>query len=511
MEVPGGFVSHLWNLLAFFPFFLLLLILGIVKAAAIGPVVFLVVAFGNSAVIIGLWPCHVVWTYYCIAKTKKFGVMLKGLLFLTLLIPLLLWLVMAIIGSFLTGLGYGFFSPLMATFEAVLEGVPNKLVRCFVDGTWSSILRGCTLVRDFADVCFHSYFSVMDGLLESKGDVSLEIKLSQIPGCALAAALGVLIDVPVITILVIYKAPIMLYKGWQQLFHDLIGREGPFLEIVCVPFAGLLILLWPMVVALAVLAGFCSSFFLGCYAAAVAYQENSTKRGLLYIVSIISMFDEYTNDFLSMREGSCFPRPKYRSTAPTSSSFRLKRTESNHVKQPPMRTPSMKRMQELKAVTVWQNFFKGCEYFGKELIGVGAIGITDLEEWQHSKNKIVNIGLPAYTFLQCFLRSIKSGSTGFLMRDNTELTNVNRPEGRVFDWLFEPMSVMKEQIKAANLQLTEEAYLDKLTLYCGDEDRIEAWINGGIPPQYEIRRAQLKGISRREPNKPFGNARNHGT
>lgn len=44
------------------------------------------------------------------------------------------------------------------------------------DGTWSSILRGCTIVRDFADVCFHSYFSLMDELLESKSETPLEIK-----------------------------------------------------------------------------------------------------------------------------------------------------------------------------------------------------------------------------------------------------------------------------------------------------------------------------------------------
>lgn len=81
--------------------------------------------------------------------------------------------------------------------------------------------------------------------------------------------------------------------------------------------------------------------------------------------------------------------------------------------------------------------------------------------------------------------------------DNTELTNVNRPEGRVFDWLFEPMSIMKEQIKAAHLQETEEAYLYKLTLYCGDAERVEAWNNGGYPPDDEIRRALLQSISRR--------------
>ncbi|KAL6012498.1 hypothetical protein ACLOJK_002987 [Asimina triloba] len=519
MEVPKGFFSYLRNLLAFLPFFGLLLVLGIIKAAVIGPVVFLVITVGNSGVIVGLWPCHVIWTYYCIATTKKFGVMLKVLLSISALLPFLVWLITTIIGSTVTGFVYGFFRPLIATFEAVLEGVPNKFIRCFktdvsrymvflssidsdlpdkfFDGTWDTILGGCTIVRDFTDVCFHSYFSVMDGLLESKGEAPIEIKLSQIPGCALAAALGVSIDVPMITVLVIYKAPIMLFKGWQRLFHDLIGREGPFLETVCVPVAGLLILLWPIAVSLAVVAGCSSSFVLGCYAFAVAYQENSTKRGLLYIISAIAMFDEYTNDLLSLREGSCFPRPQYRSKATTPSPLPIKRTISSVTKRPPTRTPSMKRIQELNAYVVWQNFFSACESHGKELLEAGAIKKSDLEEWQNSKNKILTIGLPAYAFLYCLLRSIKSGSTGFLMGmegDNTELTSVNRPEGKVFDWLFEPMSILKEQIKAIKLHPEEEAYLLKLTLYCCDTHRMEAWENGGIPPHNEIRRAQLEGI-----------------
>eukprot|EP00268_Persea_americana_P037166 TRINITY_DN36807_c1_g1_i1.p1 TRINITY_DN36807_c1_g1~~TRINITY_DN36807_c1_g1_i1.p1 ORF type:complete len:548 (-),score=53.85 TRINITY_DN36807_c1_g1_i1:154-1797(-) len=502
MEVPSGFISHLWNLLAFLPFFCLLLVLGIIKAALIGPIVFLIIMFGNLAVIFGLWPCHAIWTYYCMLKTKKFGPLLKGLLFLCFLIPLILWPILGIIGSFFTGFGYGFFSPLMATFEAIVEDVPNKFVRCFLDGTRSSILRGCTIVRDFADVCFYSYFSLMDELLESKGETPIEIKLSQMPGCALVGILGLMVDVPVITVLVIYKAPIMLFKGWQRLLRDLIGREGPFLETVCVPFAGLLVLLWPIAVVLATLAGIISSFPLGCYAAAVAYQESSAKRGLFYIVSIISMFDEYTNDFLYLREGSCFPRPRYRNMAVAPNSLGVptkqlwEQSESVRAKRSPMKTPSMK-MQDLKAMVIWQNFFQSCEQIGKELIRLGAIGISDLEEWQYSKNKIVNIGIPAYAFLLCFIRSIKSGSSGFLMRDNTELTNVNRPEGRVFDWLFEPMSIMKEQIKAAHLQETEEVYLYKLTLYCGDAARVEAWKNGGYPPDDEIRRALLQSISRR--------------
>lgn len=114
----------------------------------------------------------------------------------------------------------------------------------------------------------------------------LECRISQLPGCLLAGLLGVFIDVSMISLIVLYKAPVMLLKGWGQLIQDLLGRSGPFLESVCVPFAGLLILLWPLAVLLASAAGIFSSLFLGCYAPAVVYQvqhrESSSCR--MYIL-----------------------------------------------------------------------------------------------------------------------------------------------------------------------------------------------------------------------------------
>lgn len=79
-------------------------------------------------------------------------------------------------------------------------------------------------------------------------------------------------DVLLITAVAIWKSPYMLFKGWKRLLEDLIGREGPFLETVCVPFAGLAILLWPLAVVGGVVASFLSSFFLGLYSGAIVYQ-----------------------------------------------------------------------------------------------------------------------------------------------------------------------------------------------------------------------------------------------
>ena len=105
----------------------------------------------------------------------------------------------------------------------------------------------------------------------------------------MAMVLGVIVDTPIISTIATCKAPYMLFKGWNRLLHDLIGREGPFLETICVPFAGLAIILWPLAVAGAVLASVLASFFLGAYAGLITYQVNlHTSFKYLSIETIVT-------------------------------------------------------------------------------------------------------------------------------------------------------------------------------------------------------------------------------
>jgi hypothetical protein len=97
-------------------------------------------------------------------------------------------------------------------------------------------------------------------------------RVLDIPGAVFAGAFGLLVDGIMFTLIAVYKFPVMLFKGWKRLIEDLVGREGPFLETVCVPFAGLAILLWPFAVFGAFLASIISSVPLGVYAAIVVYQ-----------------------------------------------------------------------------------------------------------------------------------------------------------------------------------------------------------------------------------------------
>ncbi|GAU49608.1 hypothetical protein TSUD_286500 [Trifolium subterraneum] len=333
MEPPEDFWSSLWSLLCFLPYFICLFILGNIKGIIFCPLICLITTIGNSAIILGLWCIHTIWTYYCVLRCKQLGPMLK-LVICTFLLPvlLILWPVIGIVGSILGGIAYGFLSPLFATFEAIDEGKKNKIFHCFVDGTWSSILKSFDIVKDVRDACFHTYFSVMDDLRQEGPPIGkyYEIRPQYLPGAIVAAILGIIVDVPVISFVAICKVPYMLFKGWNRLFRDLIGREGPFLETICMPFAGLAILLWPLAVIVAFLASVIASIFLGARAGLIAYQhrykhiptmlthreitmqESSFLFGLRYIVATLSLYDEYSNDVLDMPEGSCFPRPKYR-------------------------------------------------------------------------------------------------------------------------------------------------------------------------------------------------------
>ncbi|KAF2566217.1 hypothetical protein F2Q68_00026967 [Brassica cretica] len=170
MEPPRGILSSLWQFILFIPYFTGLLLLGVLKGIVLCPVICIIVAIGNSAIILGLFPVHGFWTLYSISSAKKLGPILK--LFLCLCIPpgIILCLVVSIVGSILGGAVYGFLSPIFATFDAVGVGKSNPLFHCFYDGTWSTVKGSFTVVCDFRDVCFHSYFSFMDDLRTSSAD-----------------------------------------------------------------------------------------------------------------------------------------------------------------------------------------------------------------------------------------------------------------------------------------------------------------------------------------------------
>lgn len=98
------------------------------------------------------------------------------------------------------------------------------------------------------------------------------------PACILVGVLGLMVEIPLYTAIAVVKSPYMLFKGWYRLIHDLISREGPFLEGACIPIAGLTILMWPIVVVGSILLTVVSSIFVGLYAAVVVYQVCSFKR-----------------------------------------------------------------------------------------------------------------------------------------------------------------------------------------------------------------------------------------
>lgn len=92
--------------------------------------------------------------------------------------------------------------------------------------------------------------------------------------------------------------------------------------------------------------------------------------------------------------------------------------------------------------------------------------------------------------MKCFLYSIYVG-------DNvTEITSRNGPKDTFFDWFFNPLLIIKEQIKAENLSEAEEDYFCKLVLLSGDSERLKNSIIGS-PPESELKRAELDALARR--------------
>ncbi|KAM0022759.1 putative membrane protein [Helianthus debilis subsp. tardiflorus] len=503
MDLPRRILVLLWNFICFLPLFIGLLIFGVLKGLIIGPIVFVILTVGNSAIVLGLWPAHAVWAYFCLFSTKQLWVVTKLLLFILVTPPLAVWPVFAVLVSIAGSILYGLIGPLFGTLKAVSEGRTNKFLHCVTDGTWDTIKGSLIFVRDLKDVCLYSYFSATNDLRkqEPPPEGKIEIRALYALMALFVGLIGFAFDFPMMTVIAAVKSPYMLLRGWQRLFHDCIGREGPFLESICVPFAGLAILLWPFVVAGAMLASMLAGIILGFYAGVVAYQESSVYLGLCYMVAILSIFDEYGNDVLDMPEGSCIPRPRYRRNAglqSSSSTPSVSRPAS--FKNPLSRSISFTTpMIELKPLVFLNSLFEECRRQGEYMVLEGFISVKEIDAAKSGKaaGRVISIGLPGHCLFQTLLRSAKADSDGILLEDNvTELNTANRPKDMFYDWFLNPLLVMKDQIKVQNLTDLEAEYLGKLVLLGGDVEKLRN-LNIGPPPESERRQAEFDALARR--------------
>ncbi|CAO2827996.1 unnamed protein product [Amaranthus hypochondriacus] len=495
------------------------LFLGALKGLLVGPIAGLILIVGNVGVILGLFPVHLAWTVYTIVKTVRFDIPLKIAILLGLPALAALWLGLSIAGSVIVGVGYGFFTPWVSAFEAFRqEDEIKKFMHCIVDGTWDTIKGSCTVVRDFADVCIHSYPVYLKEIREStSSDEPHTLRFIHVPAIIIIGLLGLSVDVPSFTIIAIIKSPLLLVKGWQRLTYDLISRQGPFLETACIPIAGLTILLWPLFVIGTVAFAIFASIFVGLYGSIIVYQERSFRRGIAYVFAMIAEFDEYTNDWLYLREGTILPKPRYRKKKASFSSeltvsqnrVRSERFNATSLEPPPtMLIPSLgpsrsvrETIHEVKMVQVWGNMMRTCEIKGRELLDANVLTRADLFEWLKAKNSheapIVGAGLPSYAALYTITCSIQAGVDGILLLDNLIVTHENRPQDRLLDWFFQPLLVLKEQIRMLKLSDNEMLYLEKVSLFGSNPERMQLWKNDCMTPQEPLRAAQIQGISRR--------------
>jgi hypothetical protein len=80
--------------------------------------------------------------------------------------------------------------------------------------------------------------------------------------------------------------------------------------------------------------------------------------------------------------------------------------------------------------------------------------------------------------------------------DGSEITSDNRPKSTIFDWFFDPLMVIKEQIKAENLSEEEEEYLKMRVLLAGDPSRLKGSLPH-VPSLTERKKADIDAFARR--------------
>jgi hypothetical protein len=80
--------------------------------------------------------------------------------------------------------------------------------------------------------------------------------------------------------------------------------------------------------------------------------------------------------------------------------------------------------------------------------------------------------------------------------DGCEITSDNRPKSTIFDWFFDPLMVIKDQIKASNFTEEEEVYLQNRVLLTSDPKRLKATLPR-LPSLNERKQAEIDAFARR--------------
>jgi hypothetical protein len=86
--------------------------------------------------------------------------------------------------------------------------------------------------------------------------------------------------------------------------------------------------------------------------------------------------------------------------------------------------------------------------------------------------------------------------SGKYVGDGSEITSDNRPRSTLFDWFFDPLMVIKEQIKAENFTEQEEEYLKMRVLLVGNPDRTKGTLPH-VSSLNERKKAEIDAFARR--------------
>jgi hypothetical protein len=430
-------------------------------------------------------------SYSIVFKSKMIGFNVRILLFLSLWIPIVLWLplVSAVV---CIGAPIGYFG---FAFIETYSNIYNKDTCCLLETEIFGTMQNA--IYDFWNFNYRVYGSFVDEINDPRYNGHVyEISIIQIIFGLILGIIGMVINLICTSIIMILKCVPAILRFSREITSGCCQLGGGMF-FACFPLWLVIIILMivvcigaiPVLILIGMIKGVIGPI------GALYKSENicvGFANGFKDIFHNIYQLDLWTNELIfGDRSGTCLfgcfsnCNPDYSNSSPIApfnpsvysdvhpqpSSYSAESSPPNYTNINLDENSSLNRNERVSVLTIWNNFFAMCEQNGLDALLQGLCTKDDIIAIE----PYIIIGLPSLVIVKALERS--KNKNALVLSDGIIITKTNCPDDMISKRIYSEFMSILNQFNNLKLSQTEYAFVEKWLFTVGDEDKCKHLID----------------------------------